>query len=435
MNSLINPNYLGVYFFDNRENAYFFYDIRPRLNSPEPMKNRDIIITGLQPYDMAIGSNCINIAEELAKENRVLYVNYAFDRGSLKKEKDKPNVQKRMRMLSGQEENLVMVHNNLWIYYPNTLLENINWIPSTQLFRIANRINNIRFAREIKKAIDLLGLKNFCLFTDSDMFRSYHLKEMLKPALSIYYTRDNMMSVPYWKKHGQFLEPEFMAKVDLVCANSTYLSELAAKHNKQSFYVGQGCDISAFDPEIRRTIPPDIATIKQPVIGYIGALYTLRLDLEIIRKIAQGQPDWQVVLIGPEDEGFKNSDLHALPNVHFLGSKPVNQLADYLEAFDVAINPQILNEVTIGNYPRKIDEYLAMGKPVVATATKAMEIFAEHTYLAKEPNEYIPLIKKALAENNSSRIQARIAFAQTHTWENSVKAIYKAIQSVKPEYC
>lgn len=416
------------------KNAYFFYDIRPRSNLAEPMRNRDIIITGLQPYDMAIGSNCINIAEEMAKENRVLYVNYAFDRSSWKKEKDKPNVQKRLRMFNGEEENLVKVHENLWIFYPNTLLENINWIPSTSIFRLANRINNLRFAREIKKAIDFLGMKNFCLFTDSDMFRSYHLKEMLKPALSIYYTRDNMMSVPYWKKHGQYLEGEFMAKSDLVCANSTYLSALASKHNPNSFFVGQGCDLSAFNPEIKRTIPVDIATIKQPVIGYIGALYTLRLDLEIIRKIATGQPEWQVVLIGPEDDGFKQSDLHKLANVHFLGSKPGNQLADYLEAFDVAINPQILNEVTIGNYPRKIDEYLAMGKPVVATATKAMEIFAEHTYLAKDATEYIPLIKKALAENNTARIQARIEFAGAHTWENSVKAIYEAVKSVKPEF-
>jgi hypothetical protein len=49
------------------------------------MKKRDIIVVGLQPYDSAIGSNCINIAEEFAINNRVLYVNYAFDRASLRR--------------------------------------------------------------------------------------------------------------------------------------------------------------------------------------------------------------------------------------------------------------------------------------------------------------------------------------------------------------
>jgi glycosyltransferase involved in cell wall biosynthesis len=396
------------------------------------MKNRDIIITGLQPFYLSIGSNCINIAEELSQHNRVLYVNYALDRNSIKREKERADVKNRMEMKAGKKPNLEQIKPMLWTLSPISLLESINWLPFTWLFRIFNKINNRRFAKEIKKAIDELGFKDYLLFTDSDMFRSYHLKEMLKPACSIYYTRDNMMSVPYWRKHGHQLEAELMTKSDLVCANSTYLASLAKQFNQNSFYVGQGCDISAFNPKNAKPIPVDMAHIKQPIIGYIGALYTLRLDLDIIRKIATKEPSWNIVLIGPEDENFKKSDLHKFPNIHFLGAKPGNVLADYLNGFDVAINPQILNEVTIGNYPRKIDEYLAMGKPTVATSTKAMEIFEEHCYLAKTPDEYSILIKKALAENNIQKIEKRMAFAATHTWENSVKAIYESVAKVKP---
>jgi glycosyltransferase involved in cell wall biosynthesis len=57
-----------------------------------------------------------------------------------------------------------------------------------------------------------------------------------------------------------------------------------------------------------------------------------------------------------------------------LGAQDVNRLPEYIKASDVCINPQLLNETTKGNYPRKIDEYLAMGKPVVATKTIAMDI-------------------------------------------------------------
>jgi glycosyltransferase involved in cell wall biosynthesis len=264
------------------------------------------------------------------------------------------------------------------------------------------------------------------------MFRSFYLQEMLKPSCSIYYTRDNMMSVPYWRKHGKILEAELMKKSDLVCANSTYLMEIASEENKHSFYVGQGCDVSAFDASSIKNIPNDISDIQKPIIGYIGALYTMRLDIEIIKLIATHNPQWSVVLIGPEDDNFINSDLHQLPNVHFLGLKDGSVLPNYLAAFDVAINPQILNEVTIGNYPRKIDEYLAMGKPTVATETKAMSIFKDHTYLAKNKSEYPGLVEKALAENSVSKEQERIKFAQSHTWENSVEAIYQAIHVVKP---
>ncbi|MDZ4666345.1 MAG: glycosyltransferase [bacterium] len=398
------------------------------------MKNKDIIVVGLQPYDSLIGSNCINIANEFAKNNRVLYVNYAFDRASLKREKDLPNVKKRIDMMEHKTESLIQINTNLWNLFPDTILESINWIPLTPFFKIANFINNKRFALEIKKAAKKLNFKDYLLFNDSDMFRSYYLQEMLEPSCTIYYTRDNMMSVPYWRKHGKLLEAELMKKSDLVCANSTYLMEIASKDNKNSFYVGQGCDVSAFDASSVKNIPSDISSINGPVIGYIGALYTLRLDLEIIRLIAKHNLNWSVVLIGPEDNDFKNSDLHQLPNVHFLGLKDGSVLPNYLAAFDVAINPQILNEVTIGNYPRKIDEYLAMGKPTVATETKAMSIFKDHTYLAKNKEEYPALIEKAIAENSENKQQERIKFAQSHTWENSVEAIYQAIHVVKPNF-
>ena len=92
------------------------------------------------------------------------------------------------------------------------------------------------------------------------------------------------------------------------------------------------------------------------------------------------------------------------------------------------MNPQIVNDWTIGNYPRKIDEYLAMGKPTLATQTKAMEMFKEHVYLGTNKEEYIQLAEKALAEDSPELQQKRIAFAKSHTWENNVLAIYDAIK-------
>ena len=394
------------------------------------IKGKDIIVVGLQPWEGEIGSNCKNIAIEFAKHNRVLYVNYPLDRISIKRDSKNALVAKRIDIINNKKENLIHVQNNIWEFNPTCILESINWIPYTFLFRIGNKINNWKFASEIKKAITKLDFKNYILFNDSDMFRSYHLPEMLKPVLSVYYSRDNLMSVAYWYKHGHLLEPELVAKSNVVTANSTYLTDIAKQHNSNSFYVGQGCETEAFDMDIITHIPNDIENIKLPIIGYIGALYKQRLDLDLIEHIAKIKQNWNIVLIGPEDEAFKKSPLHQLKNVHFLGLKDSKELPAYLARFDVAINPQILNEVTIGNYPRKIDEYLAMGKPTVATETKAMSIFKNHTYLGKTKEDYILLIEKALAENNEQKQQERIQFAQSHTWENSVAEIYKAMNSI-----
>ncbi|MDP2236458.1 MAG: glycosyltransferase [Bacteroidales bacterium] len=388
------------------------------------IKNRDFIVIGLQALDSRIGSNCINIAHEIARHNRVLYVNYPLDRLTKIREKDDPLIQKRMRINKGLEPDLIQVSENMWNLYPKTTLESISQLPFDGLFDFFNKINNKRFAREIKKAVAKLGFHNYFIFNDSDMFRGFYLKEMLQPELYIYYTRDNLIAVDFWKKQGIRIEAELMRKSDLVVGNSTYLADHARKFNQHSYYVGQGCDVSLFDKNLIQKVPEDIATIQKPIIGYIGALFSLRLDIDVLVYLAKQRPQWQIVLVGPEDEAFKNSELHQISNVHFLGSKKMEELPSYLFPFDVALNPQKLNEVTIGNYPRKIDEYLAMGKPTVATLTKAMDVFSEHTYLAETKEDYLMLVEKALSENTPELEAARENFARAHTWENNVKEIY-----------
>jgi len=178
-------------------------------------------------------------------------------------------------------------------------------------------------------------------------------------------------------------------------------------------------------------VPHDLKPIKKPVIGYIVVLYTLLLDIDVLVHIAKSRPDWSLVLVGPEDEEFKASKLHQIDNVYFLGRKKMEELPAYLFGFDVALNPQKLNEVTIGNYPRKIDEYLAMGKPTVATKTKAMEVFEKWVYLAKNKEEYVQLIEKALAENTPEKETQREEIARSHTWEANAEAIYEKIEMIE----
>ena len=36
------------------------------------IKNKDIVVVGIQPWDIKIGSNCKNISETFAHHNRVL---------------------------------------------------------------------------------------------------------------------------------------------------------------------------------------------------------------------------------------------------------------------------------------------------------------------------------------------------------------------------
>jgi glycosyltransferase involved in cell wall biosynthesis len=395
------------------------------------IENRDFVIVGQQPWDVEIGSNCKNIAIELSRHNRVLYVNSPLDRITMYRRKQEPAVQKRISIVKGKQSGQEKIGNNLWTYYPGEMIESINWIKSAGVFNLLNKRNNKIFSRSIQRGMGQLGFKNIILFNDNDIFRCFYLKDFLKPDVSIYYSRDYLLTVDYWKLHGTPLEPKLIAKSDLCVANSTYLADYCRQYNPASYYVGQGCDLDIFSKD-KYPVPADIIPIAKPVIGYVGALQALRLDIELLNKIALAKPQWQIVLVGPEDDAFRASSLHTLPNVHFLGSKSPDGLPAYINTFDICLNPQVVNEVTRGNYPRKIDEYLAMGKPVVATETGLMKtVFSAHTYLCNSPEEYITAIEKALAENSPALQQARKDFAATHTWENNVKEIYKAINVVQ----
>lgn len=395
------------------------------------LNNRDIIIVGQQPWDIPIGSNCKDLALEFSKNNRVLYVNAPLDRKTSLLQRDTEGVKKRLQVIAGREEALTEVSANLWVYNPQIIIESVNWVKLKGLFRWLNKINNARFARSIHDAASQLNFKKFILFNDNDIFRSFHLKEFLKPALSIYYSRDNIVATPYWKRHGTYMEPELIAKSDLCVANSVYLANYCRKYNQNSFYVGQGCDLELFSNGAALEIPADLAVINKPVLGYVGALLSIRLDEKILLYLAKERPDWNIVLVGPQDEDFSKSELHQLSNVFFLGPKKPEMLAAYIKGFDVCLNPQVINPLTIGNYPRKIDEYLAMGKPTLATRTEAMDIFADHVYLASTKEEYLQLAEKALAEDSSTLAQKRIYFAGTHTWEANTRDIYKAIIAVE----
>jgi len=398
------------------------------------MFNRDIVVIGIQPWDIEIGSNCKNIAEVMSANNRVLYVNSPMDRKTRILERNTEKVKKRIRVLNGRDNAIEQIGTNLWVLNPRTIVESINSLPDGRLFDFFNKVNNKRLAREIHKALKELKFSGFYLFNDSSMFLGLYQKELLRPALYIYYMRDYLTKNPFWKKHGVRLEPQLIRKADVVVNNSTLYAEYGQKFNPHSYMVGQGCDIDAYDDfKHNIEISGDLADISRPIVGYVGFLTSRRLNVEIMEQIARQCPQWSIVLVGPEDEAFKTSALHALPNVFFLGSRKPEELPGYIKGFDVCLNPQRINDATIGNYPRKIDEYLAMGKPTVASSTRAMDYFAEFTYLGETALDYIDLIKKALDEDSPDLSAKRKAFARAHTWENNVNEIYLAIDRVERE--
>ncbi|MDX5480787.1 MAG: glycosyltransferase family 1 protein, partial [Hymenobacteraceae bacterium] len=300
----------------------------------------DFVFVSLQRINTDRDSTSTCLAKELAKNHRVLYVNSPIDRRTLLSGNHDKYTAAHIEAVKRKEEGLTKAGDNLWVLNPSRVIESINWIPFTPLFSKVNWYNNQRFAKDIAAAVKQLGFKDYILVNDKDIFRSFYLKEILKPARYIYLDRDYTIGMDYWKKHGVRLEPELMKKADAVVCNSLDFTKRASQYNANSYYIGNGFDSQQYNNQGKHPLPADLKEIKGPRIGYVGALITLRLDLDLMVEMSKARPGWSFVFLGWEDEAFEQSELHRLPNVHFLGRKHTQEVPAYLDAFDVCINPQ-----------------------------------------------------------------------------------------------
>jgi len=402
--------------------------------SVSSMDSLNFVFVSLQRINTDRESTSTAIAKELAKAHNVLYVNPPIDRRTYWFGSNDPYVNRHIDLIKSKSTSghLEKGERNLWVLTPLRIIESINWIPSTAIFRLLNKRNNKTFSREIQDVLDKIGFNEFILINDKDIFRSFYLKEFLRPHLYVYLDRDYIVGMDYWKRHGSKLEPDLYAKSDLVLCNSPGFTQRALSYNPNSFYIGNGSDTTLFDPTRHYDIPEDIkALTDRPIVGYIGALLDIRLDISLLVYLAKSRPAWNFLLIGPEDEAFAGSELHTFPNVFFLGKKENNLVPAYIRYFDVCINPQIRNSITEENFPLKINEYLAMGKPTVATSTHFMkQVFSAVVALASTKEDFLHCVEQYIENDTQDAVQARIIRSQSFSWDRISQNVVEIIKKL-----
>ena len=110
-------------------------------------------------------------------------------------------------------------------------------------------------------------------------------------------------------------------------------------------------------------------------------------------------------------------ELAHLPNVVFVGPQPYLSLPGWVKAFDVALQPYLLNSQTIHANPLKLREYLAAGKPVVSISIPEVERFAPCVGTANNYEEFLLRIEEALATDSDECRAARQALVANMSWE------------------
>lgn len=395
------------------------------------MNNQHFVITCMQIWETEIGTTIRNMALEISNQNKVLYVNTPMDHSTWLRRHHLPASDPRLDVIRKKRPPLRQVKENLWVLDFPFMVFSVNKIPFNFLFDFFNKINNRRIAKCIRKHLKELNFEHYFNFIDNDIYRSLYMKEFLSPRLSIYYRRDYVIGQAYWKKHGTRLEPKIIAKSDLVLANSTLFCQEIGIYNPNTFLLETGVNLELYNAEKTYETPEEIRNIPKPIIGYVGSIDSTRLDDQLMCLLAEKRPQYSFVFTGPEDEVFHKSNLHKMKNVYFTGPKKLQELPTWITAFDVCLNPQKINDITLGNYPLKIDEYLALGKPVLATTTHIMnEVFREQVHLAEGIDQNLEELDNAVGEiGNETLYHERIQFAQTHSWACRINQMYEIIES------
>jgi glycosyltransferase involved in cell wall biosynthesis len=108
--------------------------------------------------------------------------------------------------------------------------------------------------------------------------------------------------------------------------------------------------------------------------------------------------------------------------------KSREEVPQYICDFDVCLMPFNRSEIGKGMLPLKMFEYLALGKPVVATSSEVLKQFEEVLYLANDEDSFLKHIENAITDNNREHSKLRRACAFKYSWENRVNEYLSAIQ-------
>ncbi len=251
--------------------------------------------------------------------------------------------------------------------------------------------------------------------------------QLLKYDASIYHV-DDEYSFSDVEQPNDAREVQLLRAADQVIVHSQRLLQKKGGINAHTALIPNGVNYHAFST--LQAEPPDLATISKPRIGYIGVVKK-QLDLLLLARLAQARADCSFIFVGPigniSGKEAALAELRALRNVHFLGCKAVDELASYTQHMDVCLMTYEINDYTNHIYPLKLHEYLAAGRPTIASPIATVLEHRDVVTLADGHQEWLVGIDHALspAANTPQEIERRRSRARCHDWDTLVHDIAK----------
>ncbi|NVJ46274.1 MAG: glycosyltransferase [Cytophagia bacterium] len=373
---------------------------------------KTIVCHSFPAWDTPYVKSTIELLKQLSKDHRVVMIDYHYTIKDLFFNKFAP-----IKQILGMKQRVRLIQTEgAWIEVISTPpVLPINWIKNPKLFGLAAKFNSWLVGKTITKQLEKLGVFKYTLINAFNPVFGLHSLKTFNPQKSIYYCYDEISGTEWSGKHGAAYEQKFMPLVDEVICTSTKLQQNKAARAKRVKFVPNGVNLDIF-------LAPHNEKSNGHTIGYIGAIDS-RIDFDLIDYCASNLPEYVFEFYGP----IKTA-LPQLPkNVKFLGALNQSSLPEKIQNFEAGLIPFVKNKLTEAIYPLKINEYLAMGKPVVASNFSDLSDFSKVAEIVDSKEEFLKAIKKSIKYNSRIKTQKRIDFAKQNSWEKRAKEFAKAI--------
>ena len=269
------------------------------------------------------------------------------------------------------------------------------------------------------------GLGNLLALVNLPFWRP--LAEALPGALVVYDCMDHHAGFSSNTPAMLQEEERLLKSADLVITTSARLAGIVSRA-AENLLIRNAAEVEHFEKAPERLAYPS----EHPVAGYLGAIADW-FDMELIIAAAQRFQDWDFVLVG--DTAFCDlSKAKQVSNIKLVGEVPYAEAASWVHSFDVALIPFKLTELTLCTSPVKAYEYLAAGKPVVATALPELQLMEGQVQVAETTAQFMQLLSEAMAERSDQQKAAqRTEWVRQHDWQARVDQLGKAIAAAFPK--
>lgn len=296
--------------------------------------------------------------------------------------------------------------------------------------RAARFINRCILLWKIRRWLKATGCRECILWTFFPSPLNLDISRHLSPAASVYqYMSSAEAACPHPAIESANIA--LLSECDIVFANSLRLRDHATAYCSRVYLARAGVNMEMFgasiDPGL--SLPHALDGLRSPIIGYIGTIHRW-IDLSLLGRVAEVLPEYIFVMVGPVAVDI--SDLLAVPNIRWVGQQAHCDLPSFIRRFDVCIIPYVVDQYTESSFPAKLNEYLAMGKPVVAVAIPEIRDFnAEYcgaVFLADDASSFVSAIRRALQEPTEIARARYRKIALHNSWAARVEQMAQLVE-------